>query len=535
MKRNFPSSTPPRLRSESDLLWDSVEGRDCSDLKWVQSWFSPTIKPQDIPGVEHVRGVVSSTRESDFSIPTVGHDSAFEFERSRQNLMTLSEDEPVSRTVRPQSFASETQRAVTPFEVISDLRQSLAQHVYLDGLRPWLRDTGEGAKGGVSRIYFLHDEILHRPVAMKALDGNRGRPVQELGLLKEAIITGQLTHPGIPPVYDLWMSPSGECRFSMKKIEGRTLSDIVATAPPGERTAAQFESQLQIVIRVCDALSFAHYRGVLHRDVKPSNVMAGDHGEVFLMDWGCAFVHTDSTFERRIHLPQALTEALKSQEDAIVGTPSFMAPEQVYGTGRGLGPRSDVYLLGGLLYFVLTGFAPRAKQPSARDAIRSALDGFVHNPFSAAPHAELPAKLMEVARKALDPVPQNRYQSAQAFQEALRDVLRDGMWLGSVCASNGDVIYTEGDEADAVYMISRGKVQMFNSDRGVNTQVKLLGAGEVFGEAAFYTDGLREQSVHAVGNTVLLRVPKKVFEQILYPGSSLEQIVRAIAVRQHGL
>ena len=124
-----------------------------------------------------------------------------------RSFITLSEREPVSITVRPESFASGRISAVTPFEVISDLRESLAQHVYLDGLRPWLRDTGSGAKGGNSRIHFLNDDLLHRPVAMKTLDGKRGRPVQELGLLKEAIITGQLTHPGIPPVYDLWMSP----------------------------------------------------------------------------------------------------------------------------------------------------------------------------------------------------------------------------------------------------------------------------------------------------------------------------------------
>jgi CRP-like cAMP-binding protein len=109
------------------------------------------------------------------------------------------------------------------------------------------------------------------------------------------------------------------------------------------------------------------------------------------------------------------------------------------------------------------------------------------------------------------------------------------MWLGSVCAADGEVIYTEGDKADAVYMISRGCVEMFHTERGTDTRIKMLGKGEVFGEASFYTDGLREQSVRAVGNTVLVRVPKKVFEQILYPGSCLEQIVRAIAVRQHGL
>lgn len=533
MKENAPTVMSPSLyETEGDLFADlqgEVEG------KWTQSWFASTMSPSEFKSVDRGSALLDLSFDSELSISSLGHDAKHGNRTIHGSMMTLPEDEPVSRTVRPQSFTTLPRRAVTAFEVISDLRESLAQHVYLDGLRPWLRDTGEGAKGGVSRIHFLHDEILHRPVAMKTLDGNRGRAVQELGLLKEAIITGQLTHPGIPPVYDLWMSPSGECRFSMKQIEGRTLSDIVAAAPPGERTIAQFESQLQIVTRVCDALSFAHHRGVLHRDVKPSNVMAGDHGEVFLMDWGCALVNQDQPRARRVHLPADLIEALKSQEDAIVGTPSFMAPEQVSGVAQDLSPCSDVYLLGGLLYFVLTGLAPRAMQPSARAAITSALDGFVHNPFTAAPHAELPAQLMEVARKALNPEPRARYQSAREFQEALRDVLRDGMWLGSVCASNGETIYNEGDEADAVYLVSRGQVQLYNLCNGIKTHLKTLGEGEVFGEAAFYTNGRREQSVQALGSVVLLRVPKKVFEQVLYPGSCLQQIVRAISVRHCGL
>lgn len=535
MNDYFENPLPPLDNPDFDGLMHDEEQRTGSDPKWSDSWFAPTAQPHALHATEPIDSMTEFDTHLSRSGPVHGHANHFGHVHCRRTLLTVPEDEPVSRTVRPESFAGARDRVVTPVEVISDLRESLAQHVYLDGLRPWLRDTGEGAKGGVSRIHFLHDEILHRPVAMKTLDGNRGRPVQELELLKEAIITGQLSHPGIPPVYDLWMTPSGECRFSMKKIEGRTLSDIVASAPPGARSAAQFESQLQIIIRVCDALGFAHHRGVLHRDVKPSNVMAGDHGEVFLMDWGCAFVDPDSSFEGRIHLPNPLTEALKCQDEAIVGTPSFMSPEQVHGTNQGLSPCSDVYLLGGLLYFVLTGLAPRAMQPSARSAIKSALNGFVHNPFAVAPHAELPAKLMEVARKALDPLPAARYQSAKDFQEALRDVLRDGMWLGSMCASDGDVIYTQGDEADAVYMISRGRVQLFNLEYGIKTRAKVLGEGEVFGEAAFYTDGRREQSVQALGNVVLLRVPKKVFEQILYPGSCLQQIVRAIAVRHHGL
>ena len=510
---------------------DTAVKRGFDKRRWTVSWFGPIEKPHALESV--LRSHMDSLESQGPFVKSYNGMGVIDFanENARKHFNTLSGEEFGNRTVRPQTFADTSRRAVTPYEVIADLRDALAQHVYLDGLRPWLRDSGEGAKGGISRIHFLHDDLIHRDVAMKALDGNRGRPMQELGLLKEALITGQLAHPCIPPVHDLWMSPSGECRFTMKKINGRTLSELIALQPPSKRSTAEFESQLQIVIRVCDALSFAHDHGVLHRDVKPSNVMVGNHGEVFLMDWGCALASRKNTFPKTLHLPRALREALKCQDDAIVGTPSFMPPEQAYGDFNALNQCSDVYLLGGLLYFVLTGLAPRAKIFGAQDAIRAAQDGFIHNPFLAAPDAELPAKLMEITRRALDPDPSNRYPTARAFQSALRAALRDGMWLGTVCCSRGQLVYSEGDVADAVYMVTDGTVESYRLEHGMKTHATTLGPGEVFGEAAFFNDGRRTQTVEASGDVTLVRVPKEVFEDVLAPGSSLHKIIEALSIR----
>ena len=208
-----------------------------------------------------------------------------------------------------------------------------------------------------------------------------------------------------------------------------------------------------------------------------------------------------------------------------------MPPEQAYGDFDALNQRSDVYLLGGLLYFVLTGLAPRAKIFGAQDAIRAAQDGFIHNPFLAAPDAELPARLMEITRRALDPDPANRFATARAFQSALREALRDGMWLGSLCCTRGQLIYREGDVADAVYMITDGTVETYRLDHGMKTQLARLGPGEVFGEAAFFTDGRRTQTVEASGDVTLVRVPKEVFEEAFAPGSSLHKIIEALSIR----
>lgn len=503
------------------------------DRRWSMPWFGATEKPNAFASVSGSQSDETSAYYP-FATTFSSEEAGFANANARKHFNTLSGEEYSNRTVRPQSFAEPSNRAVTPYEVIADLREALAQHVYLDGLRPWLRDTGQGARGGISRIHFLSDDLVHREVAMKALDGNRGRPIQELGLLKEALITGQLAHPCIPPVHDLWMSPSGECRFTMKKIDGRTLSELVASQPPGQRTRAEFEAQLQIVVRVCDALSYAHHHGVLHRDVKPSNVMVGNHGEVFLMDWGCALASRKTHFPKKLELPRALIEALKCQDDAIVGTPSFMPPEQACGDFSALDAASDVYLLGGLLYFVLTGIAPRARIFGAQDAIRAAQDGFIHNPFLASPDAELPAKLMEITRRALDPSPQRRFPTARAFQGALRAALRDGMWLSTLCCSKGQTIYAKGDAADAVYLIQDGAVEAYQIERGTKVNAAILGSGEVFGEAAFFNDGRRNHTVEAYGDVTLVRVPKEVFEEVLAPGSSLHRIIAALSSRNLG-
>ena len=443
---------------------------------------------------------------------------------------SFSEAAPGHQTLRPELFANAPKRVVTPFEVLSELRETLAQHVYLDGLRPWLRAGSEHARGGVSVIQFLDDELLQREVAMKSLDRHRGAPLQELGLLKEALVTGQLAHPNIPPVYDVWMSTSGECRFTMKRIVGRTLSEVLMTNPPGTRTRAEFDDQLGIIVKICDALSYAHDFGVLHRDVKPANIMVGDHGEVFLMDWGCALVSRRKHFPRKLRLPQGLVEALKCQDDAVVGTPSFMSPEQAFGNYQTVSQRSDVYLLGGLLFFVLTGVAPRAGIQGAQAAIRAAQAGFVNNPFNISPQAELPAKLVEVARRALDPDPRKRFADAHEFKRHLELAQRDGMWHGNACYATGQHIYREGDVGDAVYLIIEGEVELYRMRSDKKVKVSNLTRGEVFGMSAFEHNGKRSQNADALCDVTLLRVPKEVFQDTFVPGSGLHQIIQALTL-----
>src|SRR3954467_11679832 len=158
-----------------------------------------------------------------------------------------------------------------------------------------LREVAEIGRGGMGSVRRAYDTLLRREVAMKVSDP-RSPDYAETALqfMEEAQITGQLDHPNIVAIHDLG---TGDDRrgvyFTMKLVEGETLTEQIASLQRSEYDHRSVERILQIILKVCDALSFAHARGVIHRDLKPDNVMVGSHGQVFLMDWGVALILPD--------------------------------------------------------------------------------------------------------------------------------------------------------------------------------------------------------------------------------------------------
>ena len=159
--------------------------------------------------------------------------------------------------------------------------------------------------------------------------------------LSEAVVTGDLDHPNIVPIYDLGTNESNALFYSMKRVQGTPWSKAI-----GEKSQAE---NLDILLKVADAVAFAHSNGVVHRDLKPDNVMLGDYGEVLVMDWGLALA--TSSFRH--------AEFVTGHE-SMGGTPAYMAPEMVTGPFELIGPPADIYLLGALLYEVATGRVPHA-------------------------------------------------------------------------------------------------------------------------------------------------------------------------------
>ena len=199
-------------------------------------------------------------------------------------------------------------------------------------------------QGGMGTVHLARQVALGRDVALKQIQSRyRQDSTVKDEFLTEAVLTGKLEHPNIVPVYEVGSSPDGDLFYSMKNIQGQAWDDSIASL--------SLDENLNILLDVCDAVAFAHSEGVLHRDLKPQNIMIGGFGEVLVLDWGLAVV-------------------LESDGEVATtagGTPAYMAPEMINPPFR-VGRHSDVYLLGALLCKVLTGAAPHAGR-SGRESL----------------------------------------------------------------------------------------------------------------------------------------------------------------------
>jgi serine/threonine-protein kinase len=273
------------------------------------------------------------------------------------------------------------------------------------------------ARGGLGEVFLAFDEELHREVALKEIQtqhsanlGSRAR------FLLEAEVTGQLEHPGIVPVYGLGVYPDGRPYYAMRFIRGESFKDAIERFHQTEDTSqdsGQLRQLLRRFVDVCNAVAYAHSKGVLHRDLKPANVMLGQFGETLVVDWGLA---KQLTIEES-RLPSASnqqssidnSQSTDTQAGSVLGTPAFMSPEQALGALDQLTPTSDVFSLGAILATLLTGQSP-IQGKDAWDTLEKARGGVWLSPRQLKPGT--PAPLDAICRKAMARNPKDRYASA---------------------------------------------------------------------------------------------------------------------------
>jgi serine/threonine-protein kinase len=308
------------------------------------------------------------------------------------------------------------------------------------------------AKGGLGEVFVAEDTELHREVALKEIQKRHARDAESRRrFLLEAEITGGLEHPGVVPVYGLGRHADGRPFYVMRFIRGDNLKDAIrrfheADRPgrdPGDRRVA-FQQLLRRYLDVCNAVAYAHSRGVLHRDLKPGNVMLGKYGETLVVDWGLAKpmgAETDAddgeeTDEQMLR-PASGSSLVETQAGTALGTPAFMSPEQAAGRIDQLGPGSDIYGLGATLYVLLTGRSP-VEGSDIGQVLQRVERGHWLPPRQVKP--QTPRALDAICRKAMALRPKDRYESALALAADIEHWLADepvGAWREPVSARVG--------------------------------------------------------------------------------------------------
>jgi len=340
-------------------------------------------------------------------------------------------------------------------------------------------------EGGMGEVRACRDRRVGREIAMKVVrPAHHGDAGLRERFLREARVQGQLEHPCIVPVYDIGFNADGATYFTMKRVRGHTLESVLEALRAGDAEARKRWSRRRLLAdlsTVCGAVAYAHARGVVHRDLKPGNVMLGDFGEVYVLDWGIARLADDpapdAAPEGRVHAP--VSPDRKTAQGAILGTPGYMAPEQLLGLAD-LDGRADVYALGAILYEVLT------LRPLHEGVTVEALMAATLSAPPPPPAVDVPPELDALCRGATARDRTQRIAGAQAMREALehyldgdRDVERRRALAGDLAgrAAEATERVLAGDEprrAEALRDVGRALALDADNVDALRTFVRLL-------------------------------------------------------------
>jgi WD40 repeat protein len=356
---------------------------------------------------EFAQTLVPEQQDLNQTDPQTSLKSTSDTTRQRPDFLQASSVRP--RSIQPTGKKSGNATATS---VDDDCPESSLDYLTLNKL----------GEGGMGTVHLARQVALGREVAVKQIH-HRSNCKESMRdeFLTEAVLTGKLEHPNIVPVYEVGESPDGDLFYAMKNVKGSTWDDTIDDLSLTEN--------LEILIDVCDAIAFAHAEGVIHRDLKPQNIMTGGFGEVLVLDWGMA----------------ALVVPGEDVTASAGGTPSYMAPEMIKPPYR-VGPRSDVYLLGAILFRFLTGQPPHVGE-SALTCLASVRRNEIADSNEERIQAQDPTgELLSVALKAMATEPRDRHQTVREFQQAVRGFVSHQESLR--LATHADEVLQSADKKD---------------------------------------------------------------------------------------
>jgi WD40 repeat protein len=320
---------------------------------------------------------------------------------------------------------------------LQELRQPTTKEHFAETYDTDSARCRELGRGGIGRVFLAFDRTLGRDVAMKELlpelleqsdDEGYTERFLTTRFLREARITGQLEHPNIVPVYELGREPSGRLYYTMRVVRGRTLTSAIIES----KSISERLTLVNHFAGLCQAIAYAHSRGVLHRDIKPDNVMIGEFGETFVLDWGLAKIVEESSprslraaaslnppaneIRRKPQITYDANVSFNTESGSLVGTPLYMSPEQILQAPEASTPTSDVWSLGVVLYYILSGNLP-FNGTTLNQLVAAILEA---KPISnLSNHSDVPRDLAAIVHRALAKDPKDRYSTAR---ELVKDV-----------------------------------------------------------------------------------------------------------------